>query len=440
MLDTLILMKNFQDETFSESTIDDDYEMIDISEIPKYHLSAEQVAFNAVELAYGVGRKQFIAKDARINGAILPGSGWEMLCTSEGSDFGYKAVCLVNRETKEVHIASAGTIPSEPHDLLDDVRLLFGHSPNKLHPLKTFINKVIASLGGDAATAGYQFSTSGHSLGAVVADLTGLELISRGIKTKGSITFENPGSEKVLEDRKIFSGPINNQQFEQFRSDSKVYNAKPNFINRTANQFGKCILVLQKKVEKLKKESLTKAPKIATGYLKGFRDKISSLAANFKQLRSSGKATILEGTAAFFSGLTIPWLALKAFEGAQQFAKVIEEHKLGNFSNMGSVIAIPVQGGDSGQLIVEKGHLLPMSEKQLRAAKGNDLLYCRDFSSLVDVHGICFEKLREFMSAEEAKARQGISNPWQNAALDLSMPSIQTGLASFAMTQLAIAV
>lgn len=83
--------------------------------------------------------------------------------------YGYKTVAFVNHQTKQVHIAFAGTDPTDVYNLWDDFLLCLGRSPNKLQAVKPFIDELIQKLGEQSAE--YQFSTSGHSLGAVVADI-----------------------------------------------------------------------------------------------------------------------------------------------------------------------------------------------------------------------------------------------------------------------------
>lgn len=145
--------------------------------------------------------------------APMIGERWEVLCRSSDNDdtrqYGYKAVAFINRATKQIQIATAGTKPTEKHDLWDNCKLLFGSSPmfkpfvncvpNKLRSSQKFVDAVIATAGGDQGVAGYTFSTCGHSLGAVMADINAAEILSRGLTFSSSTTFENPGSRTVVE-------------------------------------------------------------------------------------------------------------------------------------------------------------------------------------------------------------------------------------------------
>ncbi|HJD61633.1 MAG TPA: hypothetical protein LFV90_05775 [Rickettsia endosymbiont of Columbicola hoogstraali] len=125
---------------------------------------------------------------------------WEILVTSvddkNTNQYGYKAVAFINRNTKEIHISSSGTIITEKYDLIDDARITFDRLPNKMLPVKAFVTKILEQAGGQENVIDYKFSTSGHSLGAIVSDLTGIEIHSRGLKFEKSVTFDNPGSKK----------------------------------------------------------------------------------------------------------------------------------------------------------------------------------------------------------------------------------------------------
>ena len=70
-------------------------------------------------------------------------TSWEILLDSENNSKGYKAVAFLNNETKEVHIATAGTIITDINDLWDDALITFGFVPRKITPMKIFVEDVI---------------------------------------------------------------------------------------------------------------------------------------------------------------------------------------------------------------------------------------------------------------------------------------------------------
>lgn len=232
-----------------------DFVFIDGDSIEKRELSVAGLAMDAIDLAYEINAKGFALKDSSINGGRLADTHWKALSYSCDSaltkQYGYKAVAFVNHHTHEVHIATAGTVANH-HDILDDLLLVSGKVPRKLQPLKGFLDRVIQGLGGLDVAKVYQFSTSGHSLGAVVADLTGLEIASRGLSLVSSTTFENPGSEAaiaaVLKNHWL-STDINCDQLAELQRCYSVYNAKPNLINTTQAQFGQCYLLQPRTAE-----------------------------------------------------------------------------------------------------------------------------------------------------------------------------------------------
>ena len=173
-------------------------------------------------------------------------SKWEILLDSSIStttnNHAYKAVAFANRETKEVHICTAGTNPAHFNDLKDDVKIIFGYAPSKIDPMKHFVSNVLKLVNED-----YTFSTSGHSLGAIVSDLTAAEIISRGLKFNKSTTFDSPGSKTAMEyaiKNEMFSGNNNPDIVEKVAEKAITYNARPNIINITQPQLAKEIYLV----------------------------------------------------------------------------------------------------------------------------------------------------------------------------------------------------
>ncbi|WP_198139646.1 hypothetical protein [Candidatus Orientia mediorientalis] len=201
----------------------------------------KDVMVSALNLAYKIGYSSYNEEYEKISG-ILKNKGWKVLCTSaEGKDtsrYGYKAVALINQNTGQVHIATAGTKPMQPWDLFDDMKIYFHSLPWKMDPMKCFINKILKQL--DQDTKNYIFSTSGHSLGAIMSDLTMGECISQNLKFTKSITFENPGSRPIV-DRAIKNHEFTNKiemPIEALAKHCIIVNAKRNFINLTNRQLG----------------------------------------------------------------------------------------------------------------------------------------------------------------------------------------------------------
>jgi hypothetical protein len=195
---------------------------------------------NVIEVAYGINKSSY---NSRKEGFEASNKDWKILSSSsedaKTDQYGYKAVAFINHETKEIHITTAGTRPTDPNDLLDDAKITFGFIPNKLEPMKEFVKGVVEKVGEEVK--GYKFSTSGHSLGAVISDLTAGEILSRGLQFDKSTTFDTPGSKKVVENalkNNSFSGEMK-FSIDEIAEHCVEYNAKPNLINMATPHLAK---------------------------------------------------------------------------------------------------------------------------------------------------------------------------------------------------------
>lgn len=164
-------------------------------------------------------------------------AGWEILLKSvddqDTKAFGYKAVALISKSTKEIHISSAGT--KERIDLADNACVVLSVPPYKLRSMKLFVDKIVnevTRIGENVKD--YKFGTSEHSLGAILSDLTFVEIHSRGLKFDQSITFDNPGSKSIVQNtisQNCFSHPVTTT-VDELGKRCVEYNARPNFINQ----------------------------------------------------------------------------------------------------------------------------------------------------------------------------------------------------------------
>lgn len=231
--------------------------------------------YKAIRLAYKVGYSTYGERLKETEKAIEC-TGWKILCNSadykDTNKYGYKAVAFINEETKEIHVATAGTDPKNVNDLKDDIHGVYMHGNiSKIKPMKAFIDKVVNKIN----VEGYKYSTSGHSLGAVVSDLTAAEIASRNLKLIESTTFDNPGSYPALDyatKNKFFSNKAKEKIY-SLSKYCKVINAVPNLINETNNQFA----AIQPKLA---------LPKNGFG-----NDYISLIAASFKKICKPLNAT-----------------------------------------------------------------------------------------------------------------------------------------------------
>ncbi|WP_371222250.1 hypothetical protein ACA351_09905 [Orientia tsutsugamushi] len=229
----------------------------------------------AIRLAYKVGYSSY-GERLKETEKEIKGTGWKILCNSadyeDTNKCSYKAVAFINEKTKEIHVATAGTDPKSVNDLTDDVRGVYGHGYiSKIKPMKAFIDKIV----NNADVKNYKYTTSGHSLGAVVSDLTAAEIASRNLNLVESTTFDNPGSYPALDyatKNKFFPNEAREKIY-ALAKYCKVINAVPNLINETNNQFA----AIQPKLA---------LPKNGFG-----NDYISSIAASFKKICKPLNAT-----------------------------------------------------------------------------------------------------------------------------------------------------
>ena len=229
-----------------------EFESLNIADIPTKNIDCVELAHLAVNLAYKTDCvSRYTLEALMTDGNQLVGSNWEILAAScdkvSTCKYGYKAVAFINKATKTIHIASAGT-KANAYDIYDDVLITCHYAPSKLAVVKEFVEEIIEKIGGIAEAKKYVFNTSGHSLGAISADLTGVELYSRNLNFNKSVTFDSPGSGEVIEyaiEQDLFTGKVT-AGAREFAEHSEVYNAKHNIINTTNNHLGKVNLVLSK--------------------------------------------------------------------------------------------------------------------------------------------------------------------------------------------------
>ncbi|MFV9875027.1 MAG: hypothetical protein AB8U25_00275 [Rickettsiales endosymbiont of Dermacentor nuttalli] len=186
------------------------------------------------------------------------------------SETGYHGVSFINHKTREIVIASSGTSIGE-HGIIDvindikkDYEILLGNIPmgfetQELH----FARMVIESL---KDYKHYNYYFTGHSYGAVVAEVNHF-ILSKELDIKSqAITFDSPGSTPIIAslDKKA-SFPL---------SDVTIYNSNPNIINTCNKQAGKTFLTVDK-------ENYISLPKIMT------IDEMTSSFVEFLKLTSS---------------------------------------------------------------------------------------------------------------------------------------------------------
>ena len=173
---------------------------------------------------------------------------WEVLLTAQNDNgslkYGYKAVAFINKSTKEIHISTAGTDPWNPSNLAADLLSFFSNKgasgrlnslPYEHENIEQFVDAVLAKMQQqDNEPSEYTFSTSGHSLGAMLSDLTLLYMMKKDLRVQSSTTYENPGPKGWI-DLAHQKYEMNNIHMNTLKEHCIVYNARPNKINASGN-------------------------------------------------------------------------------------------------------------------------------------------------------------------------------------------------------------
>lgn len=303
--------------------------------------------YQAIRLAYKVGYSTYGERLKETEKAI-EGTGWKILCNSadykDTHQYGYKAVAFINEKTKEIHVATAGTDPKNVDDLKDDIQGVYMHGNiSKIKPMKAFIDKVVNKLNAE----GYKYTTSGHSLGAVVSDLTAAEIVSRNLKLIESTTFDNPGSYSALDyatKNKFFSNEAREKIY-SLAKYCKVINAVPNLINETNDQLA------------------TTQPKLALPKNDFGNGYISWMAENFRKLCKPLNATE-KMLNSYFGFNKVSGVLHKMSETVNSTSDLLKKvsvtghsHGLSNFENC-KILDVKYRGNDVVELDSTEGEKL----------------------------------------------------------------------------------
>ena len=177
--------------------------------------------------------------------------GYEMFLMSDhvvdSNEASFRCVAFLNKETKEIVFATAGTRPHLNQkgldDLYDDALLVAQSKPAKMNPAQILNDMILDSLGEQAKD--YKFHYTGHSLGAAMAEMQAVDmdikLQKKGLKNHGekdqitAVTFENPGTKPIVEKMYKEAGlPENSAKKLNFCA----FNNRKNIINSLNEQSG----------------------------------------------------------------------------------------------------------------------------------------------------------------------------------------------------------
>ncbi len=207
----------------------------------------------------------------------LKAKGWRVMDIGQ-TDTGYYGVAYVNDLTKEVVIAHRGTDPdagdifeslvmasplgitsslisdtlgignplrdgmrllginSDGNDLDDDAQLALEGAPDQFHESQSFVRSVMSQVQGGPYSE-YKVSHTGHSLGAVLADLHAAQY------GQHAVTFDNPGSKEILDNLGALYNHENHISYQSHANLVNSTNTPAGYairiqLNTTSDKFG----------------------------------------------------------------------------------------------------------------------------------------------------------------------------------------------------------
>jgi hypothetical protein len=180
---------------------------------------------------------------------LPPAMRWELLCTQEFIT-GYKGACYVRKDGAFLHVVVAhrGTVLNQAvstvGSFIADFNVMLGKVPTlqlaSANEFLSVVDKKLYEKFKDAKIQYVNLAQTGHSLGAIIADLTCGEFNSRGLATR-SLTFENPGSKSMMLDLLKKDGTAEESVAEtlgKIAKYCKTYLAGVNIINTCNEQMG----------------------------------------------------------------------------------------------------------------------------------------------------------------------------------------------------------
>lgn len=166
------------------------------------------------------------------------GNDWEIYreFSLKDNDDGYSGVAYINRNTKEVAFAHRVTHQPFWDDAGDNAAIGLGNIPDQFAVSETFVDQVDERLAADGL-GGYFRRHTGHSLGAVIAQLHAAKAHSRGNFHIRTEVFESPGV-TVEMFRKVAG-----EEFDPRGMKITNYVSSPNFINTTNSHFADLVRI-----------------------------------------------------------------------------------------------------------------------------------------------------------------------------------------------------
>jgi hypothetical protein len=168
----------------------------------------------------------------------LAAKGWTFVAAAEETANGnYDSFAMVNEQTKQVLVVNAGA--NAANDLGSVLQVLSKTTPPSFSDTGiTFLDSLLDTY------KDYSFINTGHSLGAVYAQLSQAYLESKGTKSTTHV-FESMGSADVVK-HFIEEQELKNVTIETVAANSSVYNAGSSFISSQLNNQLGCVYTLPK--------------------------------------------------------------------------------------------------------------------------------------------------------------------------------------------------
>jgi hypothetical protein len=184
--------------------------------------------------------------------------GWGVIARSSDfkieNDHLLKSAAYINHNSKTIVIATVGTnftINKQGFcDIIDDIHIVSGKIVPKFADVKNFVDQLIKVVGKEKLNE-YKIITTGHSLGAVLSDMTAVYAKSKGLNVAESITFDNPGSKPIIENL-LKQTPFSNLTTNGLKNEInfETYTSTPNIVNTCNEQIGTHYFAAQKKTIK----------------------------------------------------------------------------------------------------------------------------------------------------------------------------------------------
>ncbi|ALA61342.1 hypothetical protein [Rickettsia amblyommatis] len=366
-----------------------------------------KVAHVATDLAYKLAQGNKIYKEHESKTIeSLEKNGWKTLCNSsefaDTNQNGYKAVAFINAEAKQVLIATAGTVPTDLHDLKDDAYIAAGSFPSKITQVKAMIDHITTLLATDASN--YVFNVAGHSLGAVLTDATAFEIMSKGLELGTSITFDSPGSKNAI-DQAIKAGVFSKTvdvTVENLAEHCVVYNAKHNIIN--------CNPIISSPHITAPKLVLSLEQQVATDAPVQYVEKESSGIIGYVSYLVSKTSSNIIKSCADYLGITRTVNELENLKG----------HSLKNFADLCEKPVVDTLGWERG---IDNGLLIEdFDGSSCVHSTGNDLRVVKEYDVDDDTVEI---SLNEFNFADLQRAHDNINKAVPTLGTDPEFPSME---------------